>query len=117
MPLDTFPPPIDFGRHSKLRSLLLRMPLPAFATPLSDARNLTLSLATLPHTTQLVLLCLTQHSSDGRVAQNNRQWQALESIFGPHKSTCFHIRVEPGCIGSTEETLEARNMALGLTRQ
>ncbi|KAK0440822.1 hypothetical protein EV421DRAFT_1905185 [Armillaria borealis] len=117
MPLDTFPPPIDFSRHSKLRSLLLRMPLPAFATPLSDAQNLTLSLATLPHTTQLVLLSLTQHSSDGRVVQNDRQWQALGSIFGPRKGSCFHIRVERGCIGSTEETSEARNMALGLIRQ
>ncbi|KAK0197983.1 hypothetical protein F5146DRAFT_1017713 [Armillaria mellea] len=115
--LDTFPPRMDFCRHSKLRSVLLRMPLPAFAAPLSDAQNLTLSLATLPHTIQLVLLSLTQHSSDGRVEQNDRQWQALEGIFGTRKRTRFHIRVEQGCIRSTEQTLETRNMVLGLTRQ
>ncbi|KAG7450854.1 uncharacterized protein BT62DRAFT_1072872 [Guyanagaster necrorhizus] len=55
-----------------------------YIQPFSD------SLATLPHTTLLVMLSLTQHAGDA-IVQINSQSLALGDIFSQHKQTYLHI--------------------------
>ncbi|PBK89165.1 hypothetical protein ARMGADRAFT_1015344 [Armillaria gallica] len=112
IPERSFPPPMDFSQHSKLRTLCLRMPLNAFAAP-SELYPQTLpdSLATLPQTTVLVLLSLTQHTGDALV-QDNSQWLALNNVFGQHKRTYLHIILETEAAILTMEIAMAERLAL-----
>ncbi|KAK0440412.1 uncharacterized protein EV420DRAFT_1581803 [Desarmillaria tabescens] len=117
MPEHSFPPPMDFSRHSHLKSLCLRLPLNAFEAP-SESYPQTLpdSLATLPQTTLLVLLSLTQHTND-IIVQDNSQWLALNNVFIQHNQTFLHIILEMEAARLTAEIAVAERLALTFIAQ
>ncbi|KAK0232740.1 hypothetical protein IW262DRAFT_1289980 [Armillaria fumosa] len=112
IPEHSFPPLMDFSQHSKLGTLCLRMPLNAFVAP-SESHTQTLpdSLATLPQTTVLVLLSLTQHTGDTPV-QDNSQWLALNNVFSQPKRTYLDIILENEATIITTEITMAERLAL-----
>ncbi|KAK0197982.1 hypothetical protein F5146DRAFT_66533 [Armillaria mellea] len=117
IPERSFPPPMDFSQHSKLRTLCLRMPLNAFAAPsTSYTQTLPDSLATLSQTTVVVSLGLTQHIGDAPV-QDNRQWLALNDVFSQRKRTYLHIILEAEAATATMDIAMAERLALALIVQ